>query len=240
MIQAAETLRPVSNLDQGADLPLEKRIDRFHREYDALLEEVLSSAGIETPADWAAKSFAQSLLFAAEIIPLIHRLYEADPVNIHKSLLDIGPQNFAGTRLIQSIHDQRAYTNLKFSVSALDITDKFRNLQKLVAPQCEFIVSNLFDIKTRTWDLVIASHVIEHVPNPALFVTKMQEIATDYVVIAAPWNENPIVTRSHINTIDKRFVRAVEGRDLRIFTNYSWGKTREVCTFWVPGKAKKV
>lgn len=238
MVHASGALMADNGTDRGNDLPLEDQIDQFHRTYETLLTEVLSRAGVENPIDWAAKSFAQSQLFAAEIIPVIHRLYESEPVNIHKSLLDIGPQNFAGTRLIQSIHDRRAFTNLKFSVSALDITDKFRNLQRLIAPQCEFIVSNLFDIRERIWDMVLASHVIEHVPNPALFIAKMQEISADYVVIAAPWNENPIVTRSHINTIDKAFVRMVGGRDLHIFTNYSWGKTREVCIFWVPGKAK--
>jgi hypothetical protein len=46
------------------------------------------------------------------------------------------------------------------------------------------------------------------------------------------------VTRSHINTVDKQFVPSMGGRDLQIFTNYGWGTSREVCTFWLPGRAR--
>ena len=218
---------------------LETRIADFHNLRLELLADILTAAGIEDPIDWAAKAFSQSQLFAAEIIPLIHRLYEPEPINIEKTFLDIGPQNFAGTYLIQNIHQSKSYTKLKLKVSALDIHQKFCRLQQFMLPECEFIVSNLFDITDRTWDMILASHVIEHVPDPQKFVRKMQELARDYVIIAAPWNEDPIVTKSHINTINKDFTRSVGARDLHIFTNYAWGKNREVCTFWLPGLAKR-
>jgi hypothetical protein len=222
------------------DLDFAARLAEFHAAREALLCDILMEAGIDNPLDWAAKSFAQSQLFAAEIIPIIHRLYEAEPINTEKSFLDIGPQNFAGTQLLTSVHHRRSYVNLKLKIAALDIHDRFRKLQQFMVPECEFIVSDLYDIKDRTWDMILASHVIEHVPGPGDFIRKMQELANDYVIVAAPWNENPIVTRSHINTIDKQFVRSVGGRDLQIFTNYSWGKSREVCTFWLPGRARSV
>jgi len=222
---------------EADDLPM--RIAEYHALREDLLEEILSAVGVEDPADWCARSFSQSELFAAEVIPIIHRLYDAEPVNVEKSFLDIGPQNFAGTRLIQSIHQPSSNTKLKLKMSALDVHARFRPLQQLLVPDCEFIVADLFTIEGRTWDMILASHVIEHVPDPQRFVRKMQELARDYVIVAAPWNEDPIVTKSHINTINKDFTRSVGARDLHIFTNYAWGKNREVCTFWLPGLAKR-
>lgn len=216
---------------------LEQRIAAFHEARDQLLRDILVEAGISDPLDWAARAMPQSELFATEIIPLIHRLYEPEPTNVEKSLLDVGPQNFAGTRLIQSIHQSRSTVKLKLKVSALDIHAQFRSLQQFMVPDCEFIVSDLFKIEDRSWDIILASHVIEHVPSPQHFVRKMQKLSRDYTIIAAPWNETPIVTKSHINTIDKRLIRSLGGRDLKIFTNYAWGKEREVCTFWLPGLA---
>jgi Methyltransferase domain len=223
-----------------AEQSLEKRIAEFHSIRLELLADILAEAGIEDPADWAAKAFSQSQLFAAEILPLMHRLYEPEPVNIEKTFLDIGPSNFAGTQLIQSIHQALSYTKLKLRVSALDIHGRYSKLQQFMVPECEFIISDLYKVSDRSWDMILASHVIEHVPDPEKFIHKMQDLAVDYVIIAAPWNENPIVTKSHINTIDKKLVRRVRGRDLRIFTNYAWGKDREVCTFWVPGRARSL
>lgn len=123
-------------------------------------------------------------------------------------------------------------------MSAVDITNNFGLLKELIAPNIEFLIKDIFDIKDRTWDFCIASHVIEHVPNPLQFVRQLQALANDFVIVACPWVEDPLVTPGHINTITKSLVREMGARNLKIFTNYSWGKNREVCTFWLPGQSK--
>lgn len=136
---------------------------------------------------------------------------------------------------MSQVHSDESYTKLKLSVSALDITRRFEQFKDIVAPETEFLVSDIFDVKGRAWDFIIASHVIEHVHEPLKFVRQLQSLAHDFVIIACPWNEFPLTTAQHVTTVTKELTRQMGARDLQIFTNYSWGKTREVCLFWLPG-----
>lgn len=200
-----------------------------------IVDEQLAKIGVTDPT-FRAKAFAQSLLFMSEIIPLIHRLYLPARINVTKRAVDIGPQTGIGSQLLAEIHAPQSWNKLKLEVSAIDISSVWKEIITVVAPDVAFSIGDVYT-ETRTWDLVIASHVIEHVPHPDRFVKRLQELATDFVIIATPWNEYPITTKGHINTINKEFTHAVGARDLHIYTNYCWGKNREVCTFWLPGNA---
>lgn len=174
-----------------------------------------------------------------EIIPIIHELCFGEPQNIQLDVLDVGPQTFAGTRLLQALHRIGTFNNLKMKVTAVDIVSSFAMLKECICPDVEFIKSDIYNIKDRKWNIVIASHVVEHVPEPAKFIRGLQALCTGTVIVACPWNENPITTKGHQNTIDKAFVRSVGARSLKIFTNFIWGKTREVCIFTVNGTAAR-
>jgi hypothetical protein len=173
----------------------------------------------------------------AEIIPFLHKLYLPLPELETKTVLDIGPLNFAGTALLASIHSRNSPNRLRLKVSALDIESRLAVMKEIVAPEIEFICGDLYKLKNRIFDFIIASHVVEHVPNPMSFIRAMQEISRDFVIIAVPWMEEFPLTGSHINVIDKAFVDGVGGQDLQVYTNYCWGKHRQVCMFKLPGLA---
>lgn len=215
---------------------LKKKIERFHAHREDLIREICEQNGLDYQRI-VDKEIPQSTLFMSEIIRYLHDLCLHFPERTYKSALDVGPLSFAGTALLSTIHKPRSFNRMKLHVSAIDITDKFLPLKDILAPDVRFIKGNIFDVD-ETWDIVIASHVIEHVPDPEKFARRLQEIARDFVIIACPWREDPLVTPGHINTIDKAFTLKIGARGLQIFTNYSWGKDREVCIFWLPGKAK--
>ena len=217
---------------------LRERIKSNNSDRHALMIEALKMCGVEDAERFIVKGLPQSELFMSEVIARLHRLYLPEPENTFKTVLDVGPQNFAGTALLHSIHGKYSFNRLKLGITALDITDTFELLKDIIAPNVEFLVQDIFDIKQRSWDTVICSHVIEHVPNPQGFVRQLQSLAKDFVIVGCPWNEDPLVTRTHINTLKKDFMLEVGARDLEIFTNYCWGKDREVCLFWLPGLAK--
>lgn len=225
-----------ASLAAGTD-DLRQRIERVRSEYRDLMEECVARGGAD-PEKFIDKGMPQSQLFMVEIIPFIHRYYFNQPVNVTKTVLDIGPQTFAGTKLLHDIHKKESYSKLKLEITAVDIVDAFIHLRELILPEIEFMKRDIYSIEDRTWDFVICSHVIEHVPEPVRFLQKCRTLAKDFVIVACPWNENPITTTGHINTIDKAFVRKVGGDDLHIYTNYSWGKDREVCIFRLPGKGR--
>ena len=209
----------------------QQRLNRITREYSDLLVEAIEREGIESRG-FISKGMPQSELFMAEIIPLIHELYMDLASFETKTVLDVGPQSFAGTALLQSIHDQYSYCHLKMKVSAIDIHDKLLNLKEIIAPKVEFIKGDIYSVN-QTWDCIICSHVIEHVEDPKKFVERLIELSNDYVIIACPWEEKEPLSPNHINVIDQQFINSVKGQGLRIYSNYMWGKQRKVCMFWV-------
>ncbi|MEZ5922474.1 MAG: methyltransferase domain-containing protein [Parvularculaceae bacterium] len=210
------------------------RIEASNDARRKLMIEAIEATGVTDADRFIDKAIPQSTLFMIDIIPYIHRLYEHLPEGVWKSALDVGPENFGGTNLLASTHAAGTFCRLKLNVTAVDIVDRFSILRRLVAPGVEFLKQDIFEIDDRKWDFVIASHVIEHVPNPLKFVRRLQVLANDFVIIAAPWQESPLKTPGHINTISKSLVRQMGARNLTIFTNYTWGKEREVCLFWLP------
>lgn len=218
---------------------LKQRIKENNEGRDSLMREALAVNGIDsaTIEKLIKKGIPQSQLFMAEIIPFLHKLYLDLPELETKTVLDIGPLNFAGTALLSSIHHRNSPNRLRLKVSALDIESRLAIMKEIVAPEVEFICSDLYNLKDRIFDVVIASHVIEHVPQPFNFARAMQNIAKDFVIVAAPWMEEFPLTGSHINVIDEHFVAELGGEDLQIFTNYCWGKHRKVCLFKLPGLA---
>ncbi len=169
------------------------RIRAARENWDQLVRDTVSHAGLD-PRVFVAKGIPQSRLFMLDVIPLLNRLYEHAPEGERNTLMDVGPQNFAGTALVADLHGRQSYTRLKLDITAIDLHDKFALLKELIAPGVEFLVGDIYKLEKRTWDTVVASHVIEHVPRPLDFVRRLQQLARDYVIIACPWNENPLTT----------------------------------------------
>ncbi len=218
---------------------LRAKIRRHVAERRELMRRALEVGGAEDPQKAVSKGMPQSLLFMVELVPFIHRLWGHLPEGSRRTVLDVGPENFAGTALLARLHAPESFNRLKLEVSALDIADDFALLGELVAPDVELLVGDISSVRGRAWDMVIASHVVEHVEDPVGFMRHLQGLAREFVVIACPWRERPIVTPDHVSTIDKEVVMAAGARDLTIYTNFSWGKMREVCMFWLPGRAEE-
>lgn len=233
---ATTPTNPAAQTAAEREAELRARIARMQADYRQLMEDCISLGGGD-PAKFIDKGIPQSQLFMTELIPFIHRHYMPAPANTRKSVLDIGPQSFGGTKLLYDIHNDNTFSKLKLDITALDIVSSFRMLQHLMVPEIEFLIQDIYSIKKRSWDFVICSHVIEHVPQPLQFLRRCQELARDFVLVACPWQEFPITTKGHVNTIDSALVEAAGGDNLTVYRNYMWGKQRKVCIFTLPGKA---
>ena len=181
------------------------------------------------------KGWVQSRVFMMRIICYIHDLYACCPGR--KSCLDVGPHLMGGTSLLKELHSPRSFTRLKLDVSSIELDDRFLSQCRAIDPDAKYLIGNIYD-HTDSFDIIIASHVVEHVPNPIDFIRRLQQLSREWVIIACPWREVPLTTAGHINTIDKSFLTAVRAQNVQIYTDLSWGHDKECVIFRIPGHAK--
>src|SRR3546814_14561895 len=60
-----------------------------------------------------------------------------------------------------------------------------------------------FELPSNTWDMVICSHVVEHLVNPREFIDKLRDICRGFAFVYTPYNENPRIS-GHLCTITEK------------------------------------
>jgi len=152
----------------------------------------------------------QSSHFMLDILPVIQELY---PNQIHElNVLDVGARTAAGTGLLAYLHHQKGCAKIRMAVDALDLDSRFKDRALKKYPEInDYIIRNIYDVDMPSYDLVICSHTIEHVPNIEKFMLRATEIARDYVIFACPYNEDlskrySAAPGNHINSITGIFL----------------------------------
>lgn len=178
------------------------------------------------------KSIQQSRLFTIDIIPHIHRLFYNVPQGTIINVLDVGIHSGAGTGLLAELHNKRSFNHLKMNVTGLDIIDDFKDYIKLCYPYFKFIKQDIFKIPdSKTWDLVICSHVIEHLPDPVQFINQIRKLTNKYAIIACPYNEKEL-RLGHIQTIDRDLISKLNPIEYHVYTNFCW-RVRGECLIMI-------
>lgn len=168
------------------------------------------------------QSAQQSRMFMIDIIPHIHRLYFDWPKGKILKVLDVGIHCGAGTALLAEVHNPKSFNYLKMEVTGIDIVNPFKDYIELCYPSVNFIQKNIFDISDdEVWDLVICSHVIEHLEEPLPFIERLRQLTSGYALIACPYNEQPLRS-GHIQTINDEFIAKVNPIEHYVYTNFCW------------------
>ncbi len=182
------------------------------------------------------RGWVQSRVFMVSIIKVLHRLYEFNAKK-PRTLLDVGPHYLGGTTLLQELHSENSFTRLKLHVSAIDLNEKFKKAGEQIAPDIPYIIGDVKDLK-EPFDIVLASHVIEHVEDMVAFGNLLKSKAREYAIFACPWRENPVSTNGHLHSIDKKLPFRLGAEGIEIYTDFSWGLDQECAIFWCKGMAK--
>jgi 2-polyprenyl-3-methyl-5-hydroxy-6-metoxy-1,4-benzoquinol methylase len=178
------------------------------------------------------KNVQQSRLFIIDLIPYIYRLYYNWPTDKPVRVLDIGIECGAGTALLAELHNRRSHNYLKMEVTGLDIVEDFRDYISVSSPFVKFVKKDIFDIPDgETWDLVICSHVIEHIKDPFAFIDKLRRLTSKYTIVACPYNETNL-RPGHVQTIDEAFISQVAPLEHHIYTNFCW-RSRGKCLIMI-------
>jgi hypothetical protein len=191
--------------------------------------------GVDPEKFWQA--WVQSRVFMISIIKVLHRLYELRP-DKNKSVLDVGPHFMGGTTLLKELHSSGSFTRLKLDVSCIELDARFESACKEIDPEMPYLIGDVKDLP-QPFDIIIASHVIEHVSDMIAFGKVLKSKARDFVIFACPWRESPLATGGHLHSIGKELPQALRASGLEIYTDMSWGADREAAIFWCHGDANQ-
>jgi hypothetical protein len=102
----------------------------------------------------------------------------------------------------------------------LDVNQNYRDIAIQRYPDLNYSIGDIYDC-TSTYDVIICSHCIEHVPNPSDFLLKLRSIARDYVIIATPFHEEQLIS-GHVNRFDYKFFENTECNSIKVYKSLTW------------------
>ncbi|AQA17035.1 hypothetical protein BST95_01210 [Halioglobus japonicus] len=172
----------------------------------------------------------QTLSFYSDIAFHLRRLYPEIDGGI-KRVLDVGSRTGAGSALLQKIHHPESFSAVRMQVEAIDIEEKFEPYVNAFSPEISYTVGDIFDLPANSREIVICSHTIEHVSNPAAFIDRLCDIAKEFVIIACPFEEpSSNLIPGHVHSIDRKFIRQFNPVFLEIYNSMHWHQSK-ACIF---------
>lgn len=161
---------------------------------------------------------SQSLHFYGDISRFIARRVSGFET---LSLLDVGSRTGAGTALLRLIHHPQAFTRLKFDpVVGLDLDPAVVRIVSEEFKDITAVCEDIFNVPENSYDIVVCSHTIEHLPQIEPFVTQLEKIARRYVVLACPINEHTPASDGHIQIITPETLLNLGYTDMEIYESF--------------------
>lgn len=207
-----ETIRMFDILLRSADQAYARRVSELVEECTQMNEH----------ESYLIRAQQQSRIFMAELFPTIIRLIHN---SIHVSILDVGPGTGAGTALLRDLLHPDGFYHVKVPVWAMDIDPTYRDFA-VSNFNLNYLVGDISQLPLMSYyDLVLSSHVIEHVPDPYDFLGHLRRISRRWTVVTCPWME-PKDARipGHVNTIDYEFIHRTNPDEFTISKSAGWGQ----------------
>jgi SAM-dependent methyltransferase len=171
------------------------------------------------------KADTQAVGFMVDVIGMLRSTLMPRAIGASLSVLDLGGKSGAGSQLLGYLGQAGSFSKAKLGVTCADIDTTFRDYCRARHPHVEYLDTDVFTTG-RLWDIVIASHVVEHVPHPTEFVRRLRSIARQYVVLAFPYQEDAAhLIPGHLHSLGHDFLRAIGPVRYEIYDGLFWSQS---------------
>lgn len=173
------------------------------------------------------KANPQALGFMTDIVGFLRNALLPKHVNEHFSVLDLGAKSAVGANFLGQLGQPNSFSKLKFTVTAADIDLTYQKYSEKRNVFVTFDGGDVFEMG-RSWDIVICSHVIEHIVDTEGFIARLRTIANKYIVLAFPFAEDPNnLISEHVRSLDIGFLRALKPVRYEVYDGMFW--TQSLC-----------
>ena len=193
-------------------------IDAHEEQRVALLGDALAEGFPARLSEVRYAQTAQEELSMIDLLPAIQALYadrrRDDPV----SVIDVAPRWGAGAQLLARLHHRWSYASPVIEVTAVDPDPAHARVGWLLAPDVTYRQLDPLGLEPRCCDLLVASNLLQRMEQPIEAVQRLRMAARDFVLVAAPFEEKPLLP-GHLCVVDRAFAMKAGATAIRIYDN---------------------
>jgi GT2 family glycosyltransferase/SAM-dependent methyltransferase len=168
---------------------------------------------------------SQGLAFMGDMFPAISQYLRSLQFGSTIRILDVGAGSAAGSNWLAQIL-AGSFLGVHAEVTAMDASPHYYQYATVFRNSVRYISGKLLADLPRNdlYDVVISSHVVEHVDDPAGFVMELRQQCRGRVFVYAPFEEQEPIADGHVNRFTRPVVDEWDPLSVDIVTSLAWRK----------------